>query len=416
MRPANLTPMLVTLLALVPMAELARGAPTASRAPGDAGLGVLRPADEDRVATSRSLLDALLDGDGGDALQRAAESQREAERLQAAAEIEADLLYDPRAVADATARLREPPGPDDPGNIPAVCEALGTVDGRFAEAWRALQEERYEDAVVATGSLIDPLDATFLSAATHYVRGRALVAMGRYEDAADVYRRLLVAMPERISFAAAAAEGAAEAYEQAGRLHYALRMYRYLLANYPLALTDRRAGRIEARVAEFEELYSDPLGAVAERMDAVGRRLARAESDKATRRHQEQIVALLEDLIRTAEEQESRGGAPPQGDPGQPTGQDRKKAGQRQGRGQGSLPRRAGLPTAPARISAVVPGPVERPHKLSRPREGEEDSGWSHLPPREQERLRELRRKQMSERRREQLRTYRRRLAAEGSR
>ena len=152
------------------------------------------------------------------------------------------------------------------------------------------------------------------------------------------------------------------------------------------------------------------MGEVKERLDAV-------DSGKETQRKEDQIVAVITDLIKTAEEKQKSCG---QSCKNQSQGACKKCGkkgcqgecqGQGQGQGKQGPPKGTRQPSSPARVSAVVPGAVARPTKRSEVRDTTEVGDWASLPPRERQKLEQLRKKVMSERYRDIIRKYRTRIS-----
>lgn len=373
---------------------------------GDAAAGLT---EDDLVELLEGLtpeqLDMLID--------TAMTARLQVERQQVLAELREGVLYDPDDVDAAAKILFAAPADTQQDNIDRICRAFAKVDLRFAEPYRLLGEKKYAAAAAAAAKILDIHEATYLSAAKLYIYAEALVHAGRREDGVEAYRDILANMPERISFAASAALRAAEAYEKIKRRYYAMEMYAYCLKNYGLTLSKEQFDRIYEKVQKYAETYKDPLGSVAKMMGDVRGRLALADSGKQTRDRQEEIVALLEDLIKTAEEQQSS-----QSPQQQPASQQNKgsKPGEQAGQGQAKVAGRPSTPkqpTSPMQRSMLVPGAVKRPSKLSQVHQGSESGDWAHLPPRDREKIRQIMRKQMSERYRQIIRDYLSRLAEE---
>jgi len=162
-------------------------------------------------------------------------------------------------------------------------------------------------------------------------------------------------------------------------------------------------------------MYEDPLGTVAGHMGEVHRLLGAGDTGEQTREKQQVIVRVLEDLIKTAEENQSssqqQGSAQNQG---QKQGQGQN---QREGSGQGPAVaggRAGGPPSSPAQRSTLPPGPVERPSDLQQVRETAGGDTWSRLPPEVRRRAEEEMERLLSEQYRGLIRDYRRSLSGGG--
>jgi hypothetical protein len=154
----------------------------------------------------------------------------------------------------------------------------------------------------------------------------------------------------------------------------------------------------------------------------VEERLAQADSGKTTQEREAEVAAILEDLIKTMEEQQKKG----QGQ-GQGQGQGKKKQqqgkgqgkgkgqGQKQGQGQGKGKggqAQGKNPSSPASKSYLPSGMADRPTAREDDRSDVTESGdWATMPPRKREELNELSEKYQTEAGRERVRTYHKKLA-----
>jgi len=338
----------------------------------------------------------------------------EQERAQVAAEIKGGLLYDPKDIAAATKILKEKAANTQQDNIERICKALAKVDLLFGKAYGQMLKKDYKAAAASAAKVVDDQRSTYLSAATFYIYAQCLAGSGRGEDAVEVYREILINMPDRISFAASSALEAAKVYEKIHRLQYAMEMYVYCLDNYALTLSEKESDSIYAKVKEYAKVYSDPFNALAKKMGYVQTRLAAEDSGKDTQKKEEEILALLEDLIKTQEEKQSSSQQPPPPSGCTCGGKGKCKAckeakakgkgkgkgkGKDKGKGKGKGKDPSGNnPTNPAKVSALVPGKTARPPRDSTAHKGAGDGDWSTLPPREQEKIRQMLRKLISER------------------
>ena len=352
-------------------------------------------------------------------VSEAARARLQVERQQVAAEIRQGLLYDNADIRKALALLAASPAETQADNIERVMGAFAAVDGRFAEPFELFAAGKYAEALEPARAIVNDKQTTYLSAASHYLLAETLRQLGKDYEAVDLYSRILANMPDRISFAAASAVKAAAAYERLHRGTYAMEMSVYCLKNYGLTLSKEDFDAIMDRIEELKELYADPIGSIVGRMQQVRDRLAAADGGDETRKAQEQIVMVLEDLIKTAEEKskssdqqkqksqqrKQQGRCPKCGKKGC-QGQCRGGAGTAMGQPGGT-----NQPSSPAQRSALVPGAVERPVRRSVEHVTAESGDWAKLPPRERMRLEQIRRKTLSERHRDIISDYRTRLA-----
>jgi delta 1-pyrroline-5-carboxylate dehydrogenase len=140
--------------------------------------------------------------------------------------------------------------------------------------------------------------------------------------------------------------------------------------------------------------------------------LDKGDSGKGTQDKQEKIIAVITDMIKTAEEQQQSSsqsqGQQRQRQPGQGQGEG-------QGQGQGQQPQGTQQPSNPAQVSGLVPGSVARPTMQSQTHNTNETGDWATLPPRERQKIEQLRTKVMSERYRDLISKYRTKVAEQKS-
>jgi tetratricopeptide (TPR) repeat protein len=268
------------------------------------------PAEDEITADEAAEIEAMINRLTPEQLQelieRASAARLQVERETAAAEIRGDLLYEPRRKEEAIEILEGSPADTQADNIERILRAFAAADEDFANAYTRFAAKGYKSAADRAGELLDARNATYRSAALHFLYAEALFGQEKYDESVEAYRTLLTLMPDRISFASASAARCAEAYEQLGRLYYAMEMYAYCLQNYGLTISENRLDEIVTRLNTLEETYEDPLGAVAGRMGEVHKLLGKGDTGEKTRDKQQEIVRVLEDLIKTAEENQSR--------------------------------------------------------------------------------------------------------------
>ncbi|MCE5277284.1 MAG: hypothetical protein ABFD92_02890 [Planctomycetaceae bacterium] len=400
-----------TLLAALLCAASALAGPVTRAA---APVPATRPA-EPAAQDVDALLQAMTPEQLKEFIAIAVTSRLVEERRQVAAEITQGLLYEPKDIKAAKALLDDKPANTQQDNIERICRALARVDAPFRKAYELFTAGKFKEAAVAAKTLADVNRTTYLSAATHFIAAQALEKSAQTEDAIDVYRAILMNMPDRIGFAAGAALAAAQCYERDNRFRYATEMYVYCLNNYPLTLGEDQIKLIADKIQEYTDLYKDPMNAVATKMGGVRARLAAADTGAKTQEAEDLIVAILDDLIKTAQEQSdqqsqqsssSSSGKKPKEKEGEQKGE-QSASGQQPGGGQ---------PSSPAQKSMVVPGAVNRPGKLAAVRNTSESGDWSQLPPRKREELDAMMRKVISERYRDLIRDYHSAVAEEGGR
>lgn len=344
----------------------------------------------------------------------AARQRLEVERQQVLAEMQGNILYAMDDIARAKAIIEDNPPNTQADNITRIARAYAAVDPRFAKAWALYEKAAYPAAAKALQAMRNPEEATYLSATVHYFAADALARNNENWPAVNAYTDLLVNLPDRISFASAGALNAARTYQKLGRGFYAMDMLRYAVTNYHLTMDAEKLRKLMGELKDLQDIYAEPMNTLADRMDEIHRRLERNKVGTLTQDKQQQVVALLEDLIKTIEEkqqnknsssqnqqQQRRQGEQDQKDQGQAGGQASVR-----GNPQGDNPSGQG-----AKVSALVPGPVSRPNRMSEARSGEDSGRWANLPPRQREKIRNAMKQRLTERRGDLVRDYHRKLA-----
>jgi len=357
------------------------------------------------------LLEDLSPEDVQKLIQGAVQARLKVERQQVIEEMREDLLNDDKDVDAAAKILQASPKNTQRDNIDRIIRAFARVNDRFRKAHELLKAGKHAEAAKTISKDLNVQEATYLNAARYTLYARALAAQGKGYDTVDAYQKILVVMADRISFAADAALESARTYEKMNRFTYAMEMYDYAVTNYGLTLDAEAIKEIDKNVKEYSEFAQDPLGWAGQMMGDVKKRLDAVDSGKVTQAKEDRIVAVITDLIKTAEEKQC-------GCQGQGQGRKKQKRpgeGQAQGKGgkQGP-PKGTRQPSNPARVSAVVPGAVARPTKRSEIRDTAEVGDWANLPPRERQKLEQLRKKVMSERYRDLIRKYRTKISEGG--
>jgi hypothetical protein len=307
--------------------------------------------------------------------------------------------------------------------IDLACKAYAAADERFGKAWKLFEQGSFEEAARAMPATGRADDATYLGAARRYLLGmclwkaradllksddpeEAIAARKKVWTAIESWQELVEVAQEKLIFAPAAAIACAEAYERLGRGIYAMGMYSTCLKNYAVVLDKRQIESISAAAQRLSRIYNDPMASVSQWMGQVRQRLDRADSGPQTQEQQRQIVALLEDLIKTQEEASRPPPPPPRNPPpvrpdprGDPVARDT-----------------PGRPPADARAVTPMPRSILPPADPTRrtPRgraAGSEPADDLPNMPAERQRLIEASRKVMSERYRYIIRDYFRELA-----
>jgi len=325
------------------------------------------------------------------------------ERRAVAREIE-DGPYDLDLINQAVTSLQATPADTPTDNIERILRAFALVDARLAGPAEKLAAGQYAAAAEAAEAIIDPGGTGYIDAAKRMLRARALLALGREEEiyrdqAIEALGEIIATTPEKVSFAAMAALRGAETYEQMHRMLHASRTYDWWLENYGFLDPDR-ATALKAKIDRIRADYKDPLVTVAKKMDAVEKRLAAADSGRQTQTTEREIVAMLDDLIASAEE--SGGGCGGGGGDGQQPGA---------GAGAGGKPSGNTNSSNPAEVSALPTGAAPKSKGLSSVHPNDRSDAWGRLPARQREALINMLKQKYPERYMEMIEKYYRALA-----
>jgi hypothetical protein len=360
------------------------------------------------------------------------------ERMQVLTHIEDGMLlrYMDEDVDKARKILRDEKAENSQSdNIDRIIRAYAAVEPDLAKPYQTFlearklkeagkEEEAREQSLAAAAKLKEKLNAnqsSYYSAAKHYLYAQMLAEAGKGWDAIDAYGNVIANMPDRLSFAAGAALASAQAFEDMGRGYYALDMYAFIWKNYPGTLDTKQLEHVMDRLEALKEMYGDPMGAVTKRMDEVRKRLDALDSGQKTQEKQEEIVAILTDLIKVKEEskksdpnQEKKQNN--QQEKGESSGEKQQgKAGQQASGKKSQSQSQQAKGTSPAKSSYLPQGISGRIEIKSESREGVEESGdWAKLPPRKQEQLKEMLKRNLSPKHREAIREYLKGTAAGG--
>ena len=248
-----------------------------------------------------------------------------------------------------------------------VPDALAVLYPTYREALQAFDEDRPADVV----RLLDPLrgdEDPFLAANATYFHVRALVELGRYEQAetglaslealAEQYARHTPYAPH-LWFVRAFCEARDLRFQQATETLAALRSR---FADAPEAV---RVGAAQLAL-ELERRERGTLDEVATVMDYVADRLDVTDAGTDVQKRQLQVIAMLDRLIEQHEQQESQcGGGQARG---QPQGTPRAA--------QGKPKQESDAPGGAGRIGDLHAAPEASPGEM-----------WGKLPPAEREKI-----------------------------
>jgi len=331
------------------------------------------------------------------------------ERQAAAGEIASTQLYAPDDIEKARALLGAESEDTPAANVRRITEAFAAVDTRVADVMKLTGDGEHAKAAEVASSLIDPAGRRYADAVARLLNADALLAAGRADKAAEAYVQLVRAMPQKVSFAATAALKGAETYEKTGRMMYASRLYMWWVDNYSF-LDPACAEQLAEKIKSLRSQSENPLGALVELMENVRARLADADSGTTTQQTEQQIVAILNDLIAMAAQQHNRnqnrndeGKCPHCGREG--------CRGECRGAGRGQARGIPVRPASPAPTSVLPGGEAAAPTGLTTVRPDNDSDAWGELPIRRREKIVESFRQRYPQRYNEMLDAYYKRLA-----
>jgi predicted negative regulator of RcsB-dependent stress response len=230
-----------------------------------------------------------------------------------------------KAVDAATALKSE-----DESRSLAITEGLRELYPAFREALQAMGEEKLEAAQASLSSLTTAPDP-YLAAEASYFLARLQLLQERYEEALPLLDTLETKFTDLSLHTGEALfyKGVAQA-QMLKRKDAIASLQRYLDEN-PAAPERMKIGAWR-QLEQLKMVEEGTLSDVFSRMDYSRRRLALEDSGNNTQAEQKKVVAILEQLIKEAEERECNGKGSGKG---QKKGQKQGKAGEGEGNAQG---------------------------------------------------------------------------------
>ncbi|HUU94569.1 MAG TPA: hypothetical protein VM487_02430 [Phycisphaerae bacterium] len=267
-----------------------------------------------------------------------------------------------------------------------VPEALAVLYPAFAEALRAFDDERADDVVRLAGPLRTHADP-YVRANAVYLYARALVDQGLLEEAEAFLATAARTDAELAAYTPYAPHlWLLKGHCQTRNLHTgaAMKSLEELRGQFPDAPEPVQFATRQL-LLEIERREQGTLEEVATLMTYAADRLKAADATQRVRDRQERVVALLDNLIKEAEQREQSqsgaGGGLPKSAPGQPAPASR-------------------APQGPGRVGDLHEAPAANPGEA-----------WGRLPPAERERILQSLRERFPSRYRQLVEQYYRSLA-----
>jgi tetratricopeptide (TPR) repeat protein len=276
------------------------------------------------------------------------------------------------------------------GEFDCIHQALLLMNPDYQRADALFQSERY-------GAAVERFEALRQSA-DEYVRGYstfryALAQMNRerYEEAGQAFTQVL----NEFRFAGCDVDAAfylVVCLGQEREKEKAIAAASAFLKDYPDA-PERYKQAMEQLKNELVQEWESPLYDLAGRMTHVAKKIEGGETGEPTQEKQKEIVAIIEELIKKAEQQEGQG---------------------KGGGGGGGQPRGNQQPSGPANNSSVAPGASRVGDLRPNPKKKAGDA-WGEMRDKEREEVLQALKEQFPDRYRELLEQYNKALA-EGKR
>lgn len=277
-----------------------------------------------------------------------------------------------------------------------IPEALALLDPVYDEALRVLDGGEPEVAIDLLAQIADA-ENPYLRANAGYWRVRLLAELGRYEEVVALTEEERYARSEIVAYTP---------YVEQFELLRATALARVLdfeQAEEALAEQMLRAAPELVRNAgrqlqlELDRRNPKSLGEVALYMDYVRERLSVPDTGDKVRERQDEILAMLDELIEQAEQQEKSGGG---GGGGKRAGAPQPGGPQGQGQSGGSPAEESDERDGPGRIGDLHSAPRIEPGEM-----------WGKLPPDERDRILQSIRERFPSRYRQLVEQYYRALA-----
>jgi TolA-binding protein len=274
------------------------------------------------------------------------------------------------------------------GEFGCIHQALLALYPDYKRADDLLADERYAAAGDAFAALRKHADK-YLAGYSTYRFGLCEMNRERYEEAAQVFLSVLNQYGRMVGCDIESAFYRAVCLGQNREKEQAIVSAQRFLDDYPDA-PERFRKAMEQMKAELMQEWESPLYDLAGRMNHVASKIKGGDTGKQTQEKQKEIVGIIEELIKKAEEQEGQGqgkggggGGPPRGNrqPGGPADQSK-------------------LPPGASRVGDLRPKPKRKP--------GEK---WGEMRDKEREEVLQALKEQFPDRYRELLEQYHKALA-----
>ncbi len=213
------------------------------------------------------------------------------------------------------ARLK--PGALMGGELGCIHQSLLLTTPDYKRADALLLGERYA-AAADLFAKIATTDETYLKAYATFRLGLAEMNRERYEQASDAFQQVLNEWGRYVGCDIESAFYIAVCYGQMREKEKAIVAATRFMEDYPDA-PERYRRAMEQMKTELVQEWESPLYDLAGRMNKVGREIKNGQTGNPTQGQQTEIVDILTELIKKAEQNEGKGkggksgGGPPKG-------------------------------------------------------------------------------------------------------
>ena len=279
------------------------------------------------------------------------------------------------------------------GEFGCIHQALLALHPNYKRADSLLLEDRFAAASDAF-QLLTKSEDKYLKAYATFRFGLTEMNRERYEEAATVFKGVLNEYGRYVGCDIESAFYLAVCLGQNRDKEKAIVAAQRFLDDYPDAAARYRKA-MEQMKAELVQEWESPLYDLAGRMNHVASKIKGGATGKLTQEKQKEIVGIIEELIKKAEEQENQG--------------------QGQGKGGGGGPPRGNKKSSnPADQSKVSPG-ASRTGSLRKKQRAKAGDKWGEMRAKEREEVLQALKEAFPDRYRELLEQYHKALA-EGKR
>jgi TolA-binding protein len=194
---------------------------------------------------------------------------------------------------------------DSDRRVTAITDALAAVNDEFRGALSALAAEDVKTAVAALEKLAASTDE-YLAAESAYFLARAHVIEEKCEQALPILKKLTKQLADRSMYAGDAQFLLGVCHAHLLDRRQAIAALEKFLKDYPDSPERLRVGAYR-QVEEMKGLREGSLVDVHDRMGYSRRKLQLEDSGQKTRSEQDKIIAMLDVLIKEAEDREKGG-------------------------------------------------------------------------------------------------------------